>query len=115
VVCGSGLLLLPLANDTLAILACIVITGFGYGPMPNLLFRMGQGMAGPAVAGRWVGLQSGVGNLAGVTGPIITGLIVDSMGYGPAFVVTAAIMATGVMVFALTVPRLDQINWRAAA
>jgi ACS family D-galactonate transporter-like MFS transporter len=83
--------------------------------MPNLLFRMGQGMAGPAVAGRWVGLQSGVGNLAGVTGPIITGLIVDSMGYGPAFVVTAAIMATGVMVFALTVPRLDQINWRAAA
>jgi hypothetical protein len=37
------------------------------------------------------------------------------MGYGPAFVVTAAIMATGVMVFALTVPRLDQINWRAAA
>ncbi|WP_310496242.1 MFS transporter [Sandarakinorhabdus sp.] len=105
-VCIAGLIVLPRTQGWEQLLACIVVTGFCYGPMPNLLFAMGQTIAGPASAGRWVGLQASIGNLAGITGPVITGVIVDQMGYGPTFVLTAAIAAAGVIGWLILVRRI---------
>lgn len=109
--CVGGLLLLPDIQGWGALVALIAITGFGYGPVPNLLFVIGQTMAGPASAGRWVGVQTSLGNLSGVIGPVMTGIIVDTAGYQPAFWVTAAIVATGTLVFALAVPRVEPVRW----
>jgi ACS family D-galactonate transporter-like MFS transporter len=69
-------------------------------------------LAGPASAGRWTGVQSAIGNLAGITGPVITGMIVDTAGYAPAFYLTAAIIIAGVIAFAVGVPRIAPIDWR---
>jgi predicted MFS family arabinose efflux permease len=58
-------------------------------------------------------VQSGIGNLAGVVGPVITGLIVDTMGYMPTFWLTAAIVVIGAVVFAFGVPRVAALDWDA--
>lgn len=110
----AGLLLLPDVAGWPALLALIAFTGFGYGPMPNLLFAMGQTLAGPASAGRWVGVQTALGNLSGIVGPVVTGLIVDAAGYRPAFLVTAAVVAAGTLVFAIAVPRITPERWALA-
>ena len=109
--CVTGLLLLPDIQGWLPLIALIAITGFGYGPVPNLLFVIGQTMAGPASAGRWVGVQTSLGNLSGVIGPVMTGIIVDAAGYRPAFIVTAAIVATGTLIFGLVVRRIEPVKW----
>lgn len=109
--CVAGLLLLPDIQGWPLLVTLIAITGFGYGPVPNLLFVIGQTMAGPASAGRWVGAQTSLGNLSGVIGPVLTGIIVDAAGYRPAFVMTAAVVATGTMIFGLVVRRIEPVRW----
>jgi ACS family D-galactonate transporter-like MFS transporter len=109
--CVVGLLLLPDIQGWPLLITVIALTGFGYGPMPNLLFVMGQTMAGPATAGRWVGVQTSLGNLSGIIGPVMTGIIVDAAGYRPAFIVTAAIVATGTLIFGLVVRRVEPVRW----
>lgn len=109
--CVAGLMLLPDIDAWPLLVAVIAITGFGYGPVPNLLFVMGQTMAGAASAGRWVGVQTSLGNLSGVIGPVMTGIIVDAAGYRPAFIVTAAIVAIGTLVFGVVVRRVEPVRW----
>lgn len=109
--CVVGLLLLPDIEGWPLLITVIALTGFGYGPMPNLLFVMGQTMAGPASAGRWVGVQTSMGNLSGIIGPVVTGVIVDAAGYRPAFIMTAAIVALGTLVFGLAVRRVEPVRW----
>jgi ACS family D-galactonate transporter-like MFS transporter len=113
--CVAGLLLLPDIQGWGALVTLIAITGFGYGPVPNLLFAIGQTMAGPASAGRWVGVQTSLGNLSGVIGPVMTGIIVDAAGYRPAFWATAVIVAAGTLVFAVLVPRIAPVRWSGLA
>ena len=113
--CVAGLLLLPDVAGWPALLGLIALTGFGYGPVPNLLFVMGQTMAGPANAGRWVGFQTSLGNLSGVIGPVLTGIIVDAAGYRPAFIATAAIVALGTVQFLLIVRRVAPVSWAPPA
>jgi hypothetical protein len=43
---------------------------------------------------------------------VITGAIVDSAGYGPTFVLTAAVIMAGAVVFGFGVPRIAAIDWR---
>jgi ACS family D-galactonate transporter-like MFS transporter len=112
--CVVGLLLLPDIQGWPLLITVIALTGFGYGPMPNLLFVMGQTMAGPASAGRWVGVQASLGNLSGIVGPVVTGIIVDAAGYRPAFIMTAAIVALGALVFGLAVRRIEPVRWSPA-
>jgi len=112
--CVTGLLLLPDIEGWLPLITLIAITGFGYGPVPNLLFVIGQTMAGPASAGRWVGVQTSLGNLSGVIGPVMTGIIVDAAGYRPAFIITAAIVGTGTLIFGLVVRRIEPVRWAPA-
>ena len=109
-----GLLLLPDIEGWVPLITLIAITGFGYGPVPNLLFVIGQTMAGPASAGRWVGVQTSIGNLSGIIGPVMTGIIVDAAGYRPAFIVTAAIVGLGTLIFGLAVRRIEPVRWAPA-
>jgi ACS family D-galactonate transporter-like MFS transporter len=108
-VATAAVLALPGTGSTPLLIAWLVVASIGFGPLPNLLFTAGQTLAGPESAGRWVGVQAGIGNLSGVIGPVMVGMIVDAAGYEPAFWVTAAIMITGALVFAMGVPRLRPI------
>ena len=110
-----GVLAIAWTETTMALMVWLVLTSLCFGAVTGILFVVGQTLAGPASAGRWVGIQSGVGNLAGITGPVITGAIVDSAGYGPTFVLTAAVIMAGALVFAFGVPRIAPIDWRTSA
>jgi ACS family D-galactonate transporter-like MFS transporter len=44
----------------------------------------------------------------------MTGIIVDAAGYRPAFIVTAAIVGTGTLIFGLVVRRIEPVRWAPA-
>jgi cyanate permease len=110
-----GILAIGQTETTMSLIAWLVPTSLCFGTITGILFTVGQTLAGPASAGRWVGVQSAFGNLAGITGPVITGAIVDSVGYGPTFTLTAVIIAFGTVAFAVGVPKLAPLEWKARA
>jgi len=83
---------------------------FGFGS-PNI-FAIGQTLAGPRAAGKWVGFQNCVGNFAGIVAPIITGFVVDSTGeFTWAFAVAGLVSLTGVVGWGLIIRRIAVIDW----
>jgi len=83
---------------------------FGFGS-PNI-YAIAQTLAGPRAAGKWVGFQNCVGNLAGIVAPIITGLVVDRTGeFTWAFAVAGLVSLTGVLGWGLMIPRIAPIDW----
>ena len=109
-VSAVGILAVARTDTTLALMLWLVPTSIAIGTITGILFVVGQTLAGTASAGRWVGTQTGFGNLSGVTGPVITGAIVDAAGYGPAFVVTAVLVGAGARVFAVGGPRGEGVD-----
>jgi ACS family D-galactonate transporter-like MFS transporter len=109
-----GVLAIGQTETTISLIAWLVPTSLCFGTITGILFTVGQTLAGPSSAGRWVGVQSAFGNLAGITGPVITGAIVDTAGYGPTFALTAGIIAFGAVAFAIGVPKLAPLEWKAA-
>ena len=114
-VSAVGVVAIGLTQSTPALIFWLLLTSVCYGANTGFLFSVAQMLAGTASAGRWTGVQSAIGNLAGITGPVITGLIVDNAGYAPTFLLTAAIILVGVTAFALGVPKVTQVNWSRAA
>ncbi len=114
IVAIAGLLALPATTSTPLLVLWLAVASLGFGPIPNLLYTFGQMLAGPASAGRFVGMLSALGNLSGVIGPVVTGALVDAAGYGPPFLLTAGVMAVGALVFAVGVPRLAAIKFEPA-
>jgi MFS family permease len=93
-------------------LACLIACAVGSGTANAGTFAFAQTLAGPHAAGRWVGLQNGIANMAGVTGPALTGFLVDWTGhFAPAFAVAAVITLGGAFAWCLGVPRLQQVDF----
>ncbi len=94
---------------TVVWLLCMALFLGLYTPM---LFTILQTLAGPRAAGQWMGLQNFFGNLAGILGPIVTGLIVDHSGsFNWAFIVAGAISATAALAFGVIVHRIEPLDW----
>ena len=117
---GVGLtlctLILPVAlirNQTMAI-GLLLVTCACYGLFSPNLWAITQTLAGPRAAGKWTGVQNGVGNLAGVAGPWLTGWVVDRTGqFYLAFVVAAAIVLTGAAIFVFGIGPIRQVEVRS--
>ena len=80
------------------------------------VFAMSQILAGPTRGRRaGSGIQNGVGNLAGVIAPALTGwLIGETHHFTAAFVVAAAVSLFGLVGWVWMVPRLAPLPWPAA-
>ena len=61
-------------------LVCLLVMGIGYGFTSPTIYVFAQTLAGPAVAGRWTGLQNAMGNLAGIVVAPLTGFLIDRTG-----------------------------------
>jgi cyanate permease len=67
---------------------------------------MGQTLAGPRLAGRWIGLQNCVANVSGIVGPAVSGFIVDRTGnFNAAFTLAAGVTAVGAFAWTFGIRR----------
>ena len=112
-----GLCLLLCSRVDIAVLPYILILmGVADGLAGPSNCSMTQIMAGPVATGRWMGLQNAIGNVAGITAPIITGTIVDATGhYAAAFVVASFVALVGVFAWLVLMPTVRPVRWALPA
>jgi len=97
-------------------LAWLMVTGVGCGIGNSGIWAFSQTLAGPEAVGRWVGLQNGFANLAGVVGPALTGFIVDwTEHFQTALMITAAACLLSGVSWVFLVGRLEQVVWTSGA
>ena len=93
-------------------LSCIFIYEILCGLQSPGVFAVSQIIAGPPAAGRWVGIQNTIGNLAGLVAPALAGRLFDQTGHFTlAFVVAAAIGVLGFAGWVLMIPRVSELDW----
>ncbi len=99
------------ANSTGALLA-MAGCGVGIGIYTPALFASVQTLAGPQAAGRWYGIQNCIGNLAGMSAPLVTGVVVDRTGnFAFAFAIAAIFAVLGILALVLIVRRIEPVDW----
>jgi len=75
-----------------------------------------QTLAGPGAAGRWMGIQNFFGNFAGITAPIVTGVVVDRTGtFSAGFLTAAGWAVIGIVAYGLIVRTIEPIDWQASS
>ena len=76
------------------------------------IYSIGQTLAGPRAAGKWVGLQNGFGGLAGASSPLLTGLTIDATGsYRVAFLIATGVAIFGMLCWGLMIRKIEPIVW----
>jgi len=79
------------------------------------VFGIPQILAGPNASGRWVGIQNGIGNFAGIIAPALTGLLVGTSNhFTSAFLVAAVISMLGVVGWVFMIPKIAPLEWSAS-
>ena len=101
-------------SDTMANVS-LFIAAIGLGITGPAIYCIGQTLAGPRAGGAWMGFQNGVGNIAGIVGPLMTGYLVDRTGnFNLAFGLSAAVALAGVGFWCLVVRKVAPVDWKAA-
>jgi MFS family permease len=91
----------------------LMAVGVGSGISGAITGALSQTLAGPAVAGRWYGLQNGFANLAGVVGPALTGFLVERTGtFTAAMAITTLLSIVGGLAWVFVVGRVEQVKWK---
>ncbi|MBC7924413.1 MAG: MFS transporter [Bryobacteraceae bacterium] len=112
----ASTIILPVASieDHTTAIALLIAACMGFGVLTSNHWAITQTLAGPRAAGRWTSLQNGVGNLAGIAAPWITGVIVKSTGsFQIAFATSAAVALLGAIIYAFVVGRVEQVAFAA--
>jgi nitrate/nitrite transporter NarK len=93
-------------------MASLFLAGISFGPGSSNVFAIGQTLAGPNAAGKWVGVQNCLGNISGVVGPLITGFVIDRTGdFFWAFAIACAITLVGIVAWGAIIPRIAPLSW----
>jgi len=78
------------------------------------VFGIPQILAGANASGRWVGIQNGIGNFAGIIAPALTGFLVGTSNhFTSAFLVAAVISMLGVVGWVAMIPEIAPLDWSA--
>jgi MFS family permease len=100
------------AADATLLVALLLVAGVFFGLQSPSLGSITQTLAGPRAAGRWMGIQNFIANMAGVLAPLITGLVVDKTGeFYWAFAIAAAVTLAGAFAFGLLIRRVAPLPW----
>ena len=74
---------------------------------------IGQTLAGPRAAGKWMDIQNSLDNCAGIIAPVVTGTIVDRTGnYALAFFIAAGVALIGMLGWGLVVRKVETTDWK---
>lgn len=112
---AGGLLVGAVAPPHIAV-GSLFAVAIGLGAVGPHIFATGQTLAGPRGGGKWMGIQNGCANFAGILGPILTGIIVKETGaWEGAFLLAAAFTVIGVVAWSLMIRKIAPIEWGAKA
>lgn len=102
---AASILGLAFASSAQTIFAWLLLSGLFGGLGGTNPYAIAQIYAGPEAAGTWVGVMNGIGNLSGIVGPILTGVLIQQTGsYVVAFAVSAAIAMFGAIWWWVALP-----------
>lgn len=107
---AAAILGLAFAHSALAIGVLLCLAGAASASLSLNIYAVAQMFAGPRAAGTWVGVQNAIGNVSGIIGPIVTGIVVQRAGYDSAFILTAVIAAVGALWWVLGVPPIREVE-----
>lgn len=107
---AGAILGLAFAHSATSIGLLLCLAGAASASLSMNLYAIAQMFAGPRASGTWVEVQNALGNLSGIFGPIVTGIIVDQAGYESAFYLTAAVAAFGAIWWMVGVPAIRQVQ-----
>ncbi len=110
VLTGVALVAITMTHDVLMIGTLLCVAGFATAFLPTNLYAVAQMFAGPRATGTWVGLQNGIGNISGIIGPVIQGILIDQKSYDAAFYLAAAVAIFGGFWWAFGVPAIRQVD-----
>ncbi|HEY5290194.1 MAG TPA: MFS transporter [Caulobacteraceae bacterium] len=111
VIPGAALIVAAFGDTTMAI-GCLIVAAVGSGIATNTIYSIGQTLAGPKAGGKWMAIQNGIGNLAGVIGPIITGVIVYQTGsFAWAFISAGAVGLVGALGWGVIIRKVEPLEW----
>jgi MFS family permease len=100
------------AGGPVTAVASLVMSGICFGFGTPTLYALGQTLAGPRAAGKWIAVQNCVGNAAGIVAPAVTGFLVDRTGqFTPAFLIAGAIGLLGVLAWGVIVREVKPADW----
>ena len=109
-------LMLPatlISNQVLS-MALFIFACLSFGLYTSNLWAITQTLSGREAAGRWTGIQNGLGNLAGVTAPTITGVIVArTNSFFWAFVAVTIVLVVGACSYWLLIDEVAPVRWTA--
>jgi len=109
------MLMCALGSPQIAI-AGLVLSSLSNGLGSFNLYAIGQTLAGPAAAGKWIGVQNCLGNVSGIVAPLITGAIIGATGeFQLAFLVAAFVAAVGLVCWMVVIRRVEPIDWSGEA
>jgi MFS family permease len=114
---GVGLCLIAasVVSGPVAAAAVLLLTGVFDGLNSPSNPSVTQTFAGPRATGRWMGLQNAVGNVAGMSAPVVTGYLVEyGGGYTAALVVSGVVALCGVLGWLVVMPEVRPIDWAVA-
>lgn len=112
---AAAILAIALVSSPMAVGFWLFVVALTLGATSVQNFAIPQTFAGPAAAGRWVGVQNFGGNCAGIIGPVVTGMLIDATGnYSAAFMLAAAITLASALFWGPLLPRIAPIAWRSA-
>ena len=107
---AAAVFALPYATTPVALAILLCVAGAATGALSLNTYAVAQMFSGPRAAGTWVGIQNAIGNLSGIVGPIVTGIIVKQAGFSMACWVTAAVALFGALWWVWGVPEIRQIE-----
>ena len=108
---AAGCILGIALTDSIAMIGLLLcLAGVASASLSMNLYSVAQMFAGPRAAGTWIGIQNALGNVSGIVGPVISGILIDRSGYDSAFYLAAAVAAFGGIWWALGIPRIAQVE-----
>jgi MFS family permease len=94
--------------------AGLFLAAFSFGLGTPTIYAIGQTLAGPRAAGKWIAVQNCVGNFAGVVAPLVTGFVIDRTGqFFWAFAIACAVTIGGIFAWGVMIRRVEPVNWDA--
>ncbi len=109
---ASSIVAVPLLHGAAASMACLLFACVANGIFASSHWAIAQTIAGPAVAGKWTGMQNCLANMAGVAAPAITGFVVQRTGhFFGAFAVCSAVVLTGAAAYAFLLGTVEPVAW----